>query len=415
MTADAGPSSGHALAFASARVLGLVISTVTSLVLIRIMSVGEFGSFAAATGVFLLVSSLGYLGADQLLLSRGITSESFIFLTPRLGVVTLVLTLVLASVWPGLTLDERAVLGILGLTRFLDLQRGPWTLLPQLTGRHLRRAQREFAGQVATCLGLVAAVLLHPTALSVAVGGLAGSLVVTGLVLVSFRPAPRRRRAGGQGSWVSQIVGGVGFASSSIVYSAINAVGLALMPILASTGDVAVFRATLLVYTAALVLPIALNNDVLRPHLYLAAERDPGDQQVRVPRLKGRTLSLNLALAVVVSLGVLLVGRAGSGLLFGPGYHEVRNLVVPAAASIPFAFLSSYVANLLVAHGFLRKVVWCQLGLLLLALVVNVALIGLYGALGGALSLLVVDAAALFLYLVVWHSFVRKPGDPSWV
>lgn len=353
---------------------------------------------------------------DQLLLSRRLPSGTFTFLTPRLGGITLALTLVLAIGWPGLTGDERAVLGVLGLTRALDLQRGPWTLLPQLTGLHLRRALRELVGQVAVCVGLVVAVVLRPGALAVAVGGLAGSLLVTAAVLAFFRP-PQPAEPREPGSWFSQVIGGVGFASSSIIFSAINAVGLALMPILASTEDVAVFRAALLIYTAALVLPVAVNNDVLRPHLYLASEQQggQGDGPPRGrPRLRGRTLQLNLGLAVVAMAGVLVVGGAGAGLLFGDGYEDVRRLVVPAAASLPFAFLSSYVANVLVAHGRLRAVVWCQLGLLLLAVVVNAVLIGRYAALGGAVSLLVVDSAALLLYLVLWQSPSRKPGDRSW-
>lgn len=412
MSVDNAPASGQSLSFAGARIFGLVISTATSLVLIRVMTVDEFGAFAAATGVFLLISSLGYLGVDQLLLSRQVSSGMFVLLTPRLGGLTLALTLVLAAAWPGLTWDERAVLVVLGVTRALDLQRGPWTLLPQLTGLHVRRALRELVGQVAVCTGLVVAVLLRPEALAVAVGGLLGSVLVTGVVLLFFRPpaVPGERESG---SWLGRVIGGVGFAASSIIFSAINAMGLALMPILASRADVAVFRATLLIYTAALVLPVAVNNDVLRPHLYLASEAS-GAGPVARPPLRGRTLNLNLGLAAVAVVGVLVVGGWGAALLFGPGYDEVSRLVVPAAASLPFAFLSSYVANVLVAHGRLRAVVWCQVGLLLLAVVVNAVLIAHYGALGGAMSLLVVDSAALVAYLVLWHSLSRKPGDPSW-
>jgi O-antigen/teichoic acid export membrane protein len=323
---------------------------------------------------------------------------------PRLSALNAAIAVVAVVCWPGLTTYERIVLGILALTRVLDILRGPWLLEPQLRRRHLGRAFRELTVQFITAAAVIGAVVLDADAVSVALGSLGASSLMTVAVVVPRRASSERRERGSESS-AGLLVAGLGFASSSILYSAINTVGLALMPMLASTGDVARFRAAVLVYSAALVLPIAINNDVLRPHLYRSS---PEEGAPRVPSLRGSMLTINLVLASAVSAALLLAGRFLVDPLFGSEYHAVKTMLVPLALSVPFAFLSSYVANLLIVRGQLRAVVWVQLAVLAIAVIANGVLISVHGALGGAMALLVVDAVSLATYLFIWQFHPQK-------
>jgi O-antigen/teichoic acid export membrane protein len=187
----------------------------------------------------------------------------------------------------------------------------------------------------------------------------------------------------------------------------INTVGLAILPIVASSDDVAQFRAAMLIYGAALVLPVAVNNDVLRPHLYSQVQTD-GDRRPNRPPLAGQMLRLNLATSVLTGTILVVSVRYGATVIFGSGYDEVKYLIVPLALALPFAFGSSYVANVLVAFGSLRWVVVVQGTVLAAAVLLNSALIALLGNTGAAVAVCVVDALTLASFLSLWVALGRN-------
>jgi O-antigen/teichoic acid export membrane protein len=390
------------LGFVLIRVLGLATGTVTSLVLLRLISIEEFGSYSAATGALILVAAFGYLGTDQLLFASRLSSREFEELLPLLSGGVLVVTGILMLAWPVPGPGGPLVILAMGLTRCLEILRGSWILRPQLDGRHILRATREFALQLALGAGTIVGVGLSSTALGAASGAFAASVIVSGLLLsrsafgrLTMRVSRRHLRS---------IRDGLAFALSSILYSVTHSMGLALMSLLAAATEIAVYRAAMLVYVAALVIPIAVNNDVLRPHLMRQIVAEPG----AAPRLLNRILVLNVGLSLVAGLALVAFGRFLVEPVFGAGYSDVEELLAPLAAALPFAFVSSYVANLLVALGDIRSVVYVQLVLVLLALLVTCLLILLAGALGAAFALLVVDVAAVLIYLLRWRRFRRK-------
>lgn len=393
------------LAFVALRILGLLVGTATSLALVRLLTIEEFGTYAAGTGALLLVSALGFLGTDQLLFSSRLSLEEFERLLPVVAGAVLVATACLTFLWPVPGPHGRLLVLCLGTARALELLRGSWLIRPQLSRRHLRRASREFGAQLVLAAGTVLVVVrLSDTAIGAASGTLAASALVTGVLLLrsATRPAQGRPRA-----LVAPIRDGLAFSVSSILYSLTHTVGLAMIALLAVVAEVAVFRTAMLVYTAALVIPIAVNNDVLRPHLMTQlAHRQP-----TAPAIVNRTLGINLALAGLCAIGVLVFAATLAEPVFGQEYEHVRMVLLPLATALPFAFVSSYLANMLVAMKQVRVVVLAQLGLLALAIMSSAILIVVGDAMGAACAMLVVDVSSVALYAGLWHRFVLRGGS----
>ena len=392
----------QALAFATARVLGLVVAILTSLVLVRAMPVAEFGAYSGAVGIVLFVTSLGYLGADQLFLAGQLDRPVFASLLVRVASIVFLLGLVSGLVWPNITPTERILVLLLTAVRCLEIGRGVWIFAPQLSRDHGTRARRELVTTLVLSAGALVGVVIRPTAASVAVVTLLVSACVSSIVWRRQRP----QLAKAVMARLSDLRLGLGYAASSMLYTATSAVGLAMLPVISTTAEVAWFRAAMLVYMAVLVLPVAINNDALRPHLLRA-------DSVRGTRLLGPLLVLNLALAAGVVCLLMLVYWVGVERIFGDDYAEVAPLLLPLAASVPLAFLSSYTANLLIVVGWLSAVVKAQGAVLACSLVVNAALISRADAKGAAISLLVVDALSAATYLALWGASRsrRKDGD----
>jgi len=394
------------LAFTLARLAMLSVSMAATLLVARNLGPERFGVLAAGSGVYLLVSSVGLLGADQLFLNRQLTSSQLRSLTPRFAAVTLAGGVILASAFPGLSTIERLVLAIISLAGYFELTRLPWLLAPQARGAFLTRAARETITRIATSAAMVACSFATASPLAVALSLLSANGVLTIGLRFSGWSSEQVERVPGSAmlGWLRR---GAKFTTSSILYTLYTGLGLSVVAALLPTSQAALLRGASTILTVAYVVPVALNGEVLRVAIYR-------DQRAgaRGSAMLQKYLVLNLAAAAAVTIVAVLVAAPLLALVLGPGYEGVQRIAALLALSIPLNYLNSFIGNVAVARGHVRAVVIVQALGVAFAAIVTTVLVDLLGVAGAPIGLVATELACLVSYALIY----RKVQEPSkWV
>jgi O-antigen/teichoic acid export membrane protein len=145
--------------------------------------------------------------------------------------------------------------------------------------------------------------------------------------------------------------------------------------------------------TAAAVLPIALNADVLRPHLYRTATA-----------AARRTLLtyfawLSLGLGLAAGLLVYFLGPLATHIMYGRRYEAAGVLVTLLAIALPFHYFNSWASNMLVGVRRLRTVVGVQAALAAGNIACNLVLIPRLGARGAAIATVGTECLGVCLFI----------------
>lgn len=392
----------------TSRIFTFGLTALATVVFARSLSPYEFGVLAGAMAVNAVIGLFGYFGIDQLYLRGQLDDEALQSRALELAIIALLANAVAAFAWPGLPMGARACIGALAVVAACDQLKLPWFYGPTKSLDFATRAWRELiAKSTATVLSAGAALIIG-TALGAAIGSLVGSVVVllwAGRWLVDGRLASVRfvrlhyRR-------------GLPFALSGALYTVYFQVDLALMASFRSTVDIADYRVAYSFMLAAIVLPVALNNDVLRTRLYqlrTAAEFP----FTRYRELERRALFVTVALGI--ACGVVLYATADPlvGLVYGSGYERAADLVqILAIACIPH-FLNSWSGNVLVARGLTRAVVIVQATLLAVNIAVNLWAIPTHGPRGAAIVTLGTEVFGVLIYgAVMFTASARLRVEP---
>lgn len=386
-----GSAGTDAVILTGSRAIMFAASTASLVAIARILGPAEYGVLAVAGAIALAVQAFGSLGLDQLYLRGDVDDAELRGGSLTIGVLQAAVVVVAAVCWPHLAMVARLSTVALGVTQATATVRMPWLLVPHRQLRFAIRARREVAAFVLTQLAIVAAVVIGLGPLAAAVLALAAGVF---LIAVS-RAQVGARTVVSPSRLVRLVFSGLPFVLSSVFYTLYLQVDAALLAALAAPAIVAQYSVAYSFLTAAAVLPVALNNDVLRPHLYRAvtAQAKAG--------LARRFAVVSLALGLIAGALVFFLGPVATQLLYGHRYEPAGTLVTILAVALPFHYVNSWAGNMLVAASRLRALVAVQ-GLLTLGnIAANLVVIPSLGARGAAIVTVGTEATGLAMYTVL--------------
>jgi O-antigen/teichoic acid export membrane protein len=371
------------------RALIFAASTASLVAVARVLGPAEYGVLAAAGAISLTVQAFGALGLDQLYLRGDVGDGELRGGSMHVSLLQIAAVAVAAGCWPQLSIVARLCTVALGISQATATMRLPWLLVPHRRLQFAVRARREVASFLLTQCVIVAVVVtghgpLAAAALAVPAGLF---LVAVSGAQVGERPPTSLRR-----SW-HLLCAGLPFVFSSVFYTLYLQVDAALLAALVAPAVVAQYSVAYSFVIAAAVIPVALNNDVLRPHLYRAAGPEPRAALTR------RFAWLSLALGFAAGLSIFFLGPLATRLLYGHRYAAAGVLTSILAVALPFHYFNSWAGNILLAARRLREVVAVQAALTCGNIAANLILIPRLGAQGAAIATVGTEAAGLCLYV----------------
>lgn len=370
------------------RAIMFAASTAALVAVARILGPAEYGLLAVAGAIALAVQAFGALGIDQLYLRGDVDDAELRGVSLTIGLLQAAIVVIAAAAWPQLSVTARLCTVALGVSQATASLRMPWLLAPQRQLRFAARARREVAAFLLTQLVIVAAVVSGLGPLVAAVLALAAGIF---LVAISGAQVGKRTTASPRRLW-RLLHAGVPFVLSSIFYTLYLQVDAALLAALATPAIVAQYSVAYSFVTAAAVLPVALNNDVLRPHLYRSSSEHARAGLAR------RFAALSVVLGLIAGALVFFAGPFATRVLYGHSYAAAGSLVMILALALPFHYVNSWAGNMLVAAARMRALVAVQAVLTLGNITANLLVIPRLGARGAAIVTIATEAAGVALY-----------------
>jgi len=393
--ADAAPTpSRGAVRLLAARALAYGLSGAGTVVIARFLGPDRVGDVAAATSVVTVMLVLGAFGIDQLYLQGRVDEAATRSHLWRVAGISAALAVGGSLAWPGLPPTARLCGVLIGIAAAGDQLKVLWLCRPQYDLDFATRGRRDLGMRsLSVALSVLAAVVIG-TAVSVAAGTLAASLLVLIPALASgatvsdrMETLPRLRDV---------LRGGLPFAVSGALYTLYFQVDGAILASLSAAHEVGLYRAAYSFVFAAVAIPVAVNGDVMRSRLYRVADRAGSLWSDALP-FAGASLGLGIAVAGVMRELATPLTR----LLFGSAFLGASSLLaVLALAMIPH-YLNSWAGNLLIAAHRIRVVVVVQGSLAALNIAGNLAAIPRYGARGAAWMTVITEGAGSGVYLIL--------------
>jgi O-antigen/teichoic acid export membrane protein len=376
----------QAITMLASRVVAYGVLLGSSVAVARALDVHAFGEYAAATGILSLVVVLGLFGFDQLYLAGDISAAQLERRSRGVAALTAGVVLAAAVAWPSVDSHVRILVGLLGVAAVCELLWSPYLLVPQRNLDIRRRARRELVLRLLAGGAITAAAFSHSL---ITVGLVAASVAaLTAAVVV---PSFTRARAAGAPD-DRRLTAGLWFAVSGAMYTVYFQADLAILAVLSPSAEVARYKVAYALVTASVLIPIALNNEVMRPRLY--RQRTDVVRRATIRWFGVAAIVLGLATGALVFLAGPAVVSAVFGAKYGAG-TVVRIL----AFALPLHFVVSWAGNVLVADGRTRAVVIAQTFLAVGNVAANVVVIPRHGAAGAAVVTVATEATALLLLL----------------
>jgi O-antigen/teichoic acid export membrane protein len=230
----------------------------------------------------------------------------------------------------------------------------------------------------------------------------ASSIVQTVVMVALMRGAarPRRRLSLADGRRLFGAAASLGVVLIvGLVYLRLD---LFLLSLLAGRDDVAHYGLSARVYELAIVVP-SFVMVTLMPELTRA-----GAGTERADALVAGALAVMQLLALPVLALALLSGEILT-VIAGARYESAGPILALMLVALALLFVRAVFTNALVAYGGQRALLRPSLWVLGLNLVLNLALIPLFGAVGAAAGLVLSELAFLALTLRAYHAYGRLP------
>lgn len=369
-----------------ARIATLGIGALAAGLTARALGPIEFGVYAAGVSVVLACAALGSLGIDQLYMNGRIDDTELVRASGWVALLALVLGIALSAGWPNLTTESRLVGVVVSLATALGVWRMHWTLFPGTRLAFSLRARRELGAATATAAATVLGAVWTRQPLGAAAGFAVSSAV---LVIWAARESPtsRERRVHVAGV----LRAGVPFAVAGAIYTVYSTVDAAILAAYRPALEVGNYRAAYTFIVAAVAIAVAINNDVLRPHLLQARPRQGALS----------FLHINLVCGLGLSAAMVLLSDPLVTLAFGEDFASSGELLRALSFMVPLFFLNAYFANRFIFAGLVRAVLYTQATMLAVNVALNLALIPSRGAMGSAYATVATEAIGLALYAVL--------------
>lgn len=361
----------------------------------HLISPASLGAYATATGFAGVILALNLVGADQLFLAGAISERALRPRAWRVAILTSLAAALVAFTVPLPSIETRAVVALVAVGGALQIAYQPSLLRPQRELLIAVRARREVALRLVTYGVLLAAVFLTRSILLGAGGFCAASLC---FALAGFG----RGRSPSHRIPPNLLRTGWWFACANAAYIFYFQIDTVILALLRPPAAVASYRLAYSLVIAARIIPLAMNNEVMRPMLY-----QPGLSRAARSRVLRWFGILSVSAGLVVSVSLLLVSPYVTKYLFG-GHLPVQHLVTPLACAVPFSFAASYLMNILMAAGALRQLFAYNALLLVANVILNVLMISRYGAWGAAVSTVATEALSVVVFLPAVIGLTRK-------
>lgn len=361
----------------------------SSLVVARVLGPREFGVVASATAITGLLVVAGSFGLDQLYLMGSLDGQTIQVRFTQATMITAAITTAGALAWPSVTTATRVCVLLIGLATAIDYLKLPWLLEPQKDLNFGLRARREVMLRLGVAGAAVAGVAVSQSPVTVG----AAMLAASALLVWPARGWPRLDRHLPLASLPELMRRGLPFAMSGAFYTLYFQVDMALLASLGSTEGVAQYRAAYNFMAAAVILAVALNNEVMRPRLYRAMESPK-----EFAALLRSSLVLTLAAGVGCTAVLVVLGPTLVRAFYGDAYEPARSLVRLIGWAVVPHFFNSWAGNALVARRHVRPVVTLQAFLVAVNVAGNLVLIPSHGARGAALMTVATETTGAGLY-----------------
>lgn len=369
------------------RLTMFAIAGASSALIARELGADGYGFLASGAAVSSLIAVFGAWGVDQQVLHRSTTVAAGTRKLARLMGATAVAGCAAAALWPGLTTIGRECGVVLCMGTASETIRIPWLVEAQRDLAFGRRALREWISTLIPVLASASAAIIYKTPISTATAGTALSIALTTTVVT--RSSARGRSAVSKAT--SAPVDWPFFLSSALytVYFQIDAAMLAAM---AASEQVGQYRVAYIAVTAAVMVPVLLNTEVMRARLLRTSGHDDFHQLVV------RFGKLTIGAAAVVTLLMHFAGPPAIRIVYGGDFSLGASLVALLAFAMPGHFFNSWVGNILVARGHVARVATLQAVLVVVNVIGNLFAIPAAGARGAASMTIATESVGAVVY-----------------
>lgn len=401
---------------------------VTQLLLVRGLPVQQYGALATALASVNLLAPLAGFGVGQYWLrvfgKEGWAGQRWVWPTVKLAIISsaLIMTIALAWAWSGVFSKITRVLMTLLIAMVLEqASRNLGGAIFQLEARYLALAVYNFLPHGLRLLVAALAFWVGWSVAGVATGyALASLLIVILYSRVLGQMVLGRLALQGHGardksiqtmgpkpvpSLLASLQGAWPFALSGLFYLIYFQSAIALLGIMAGEEAAGIYNVTFSVMSVVYLFPSVIYQQYLMPHLHRWAEHDQ-DRFLQVYRFGGRAMLI----ASLAFMG-LVAGLAPWIMpwLFGEAYHKASELLAYLSLCIPLRFLATNVESVLVTGENMRRRVSYQSITAGLNIVLNLALIPIWGILGAAAVAVFTEFFILAIYIwgVMRHVFGR--------
>ncbi len=360
-----GSRAGGALLLGT-RLLGMPLSMVTTIILTRWLSTAQFGYFATALALATASNSLNLAGFDQLYLQRRLTEPQLRRALLLWTCLFLTVSCIAALTYPGLPGEARLCVILIAAGFAFTILAAPALLRPQRALDFARRGRLEL-GQKGVVVIAVAVVSLTSPSLTAA-----GAAMLLGSALF-FLASRFKRQPESSSSAIRfrrEIREAAPYSAGSALFALTRQMPVLALGALAAVEDVAHFRAAFAVYLAMQLLPTAMNNEVLRPRLYVRSGN--------LSSLLRESLIINLACGVLITVVTIIAAELLTVFTFGEAYRPAASYLRVLAIAFPFFCLANWLDSVLIAAGHERTMV----ARLVLGLVATSALAWTFGTAG---------------------------------
>jgi len=207
-------------------------------------------------------------------------------------------------------------------------------------------------------------------------------------------------------SLIETLKGSWPFAITGLFYLIYFQSAIALLGILAGESAAGLYNVAFCIMSVVYLLPSVIYQQYLMPHLHHWAEHDI-DRLLQVYRLGGTTM-------LIASLGFmgLVAGLAPwvVPIVFGETYQEASKILTILSLSIPLRFLATNVGSVLTTGGNMERKTRYQGLTVLFNVILNFALIPVWGCFGAAVTMVFTELLVLGIYMfgVQRHVFGKR-------
>lgn len=380
-----------------ARLASFAARAALVIILARILGLSQYGEFAAGTSVALLPLVLGTLGVDQLQLRGDVTVDAAKRVTVSICLLVATVAIGFAACWPGLSGQGRWVALTTGVSGAVDMTRVPWLTQPLKELAFQSRARREVSCIAITILAIAVAGVLSGNAVVASGSGLAASFILSArigfarpLSLVETRVLLQRS---------------LPFALSGALYTIYFQIDGAMLAALVSSREVGLYRVAYLFVSAGVVLPVVMNNDMLRASLRAATRSSFGD-------VLSRSLRRNSIASVLMCVFVIFAGPPLVTKFLGGDYAGSRQLIPLLGLALLPHYFCSWAGNVFVAADRLKLVLEIQSALALANILLNLWLIPQDGPRGAAIATIATETLGAVAYASCFWRATRTKRFP---